>query len=198
VDAFVETFERTLSQQGIPYAHVESDAALTSLRDARWIICPSAEGVEPALWDHLAKAARGGVRVTVGPRIPSRDGSLRSLPTPLDHAGFQLVKGAASHPYFDESEILTMTAETARELALIRYPTAPGAVSATIHESADGKPRALFVINPTTDAEKATIALGTDLVATDVLDRSRHESRDRILELWAPARAVRMLKLDPA
>ncbi len=88
VDSFVETFERALSQQGIPYAHVESDAALTSLRDARWIICPSAEGIEPALWDHLARAAREGTRVTVGPRVPSRDGSLRSLPAPLDHAAF--------------------------------------------------------------------------------------------------------------
>jgi len=198
VDSFVETFERALSQQGIPYAHVESDASLTSLRDARWIVCPSAEGIEPALWDHLTRRAREGTRVTVGPRVPSRDGSLRSLPTPLDHSGFQLVKGAASHPYFDEDEILALTVETAHDLSLLKYPVAPGAVSATIHESADGQPRALFVINPTTGAEKATVELDADVVATDILDRSRHESRDRILELWAPARAVRMLKLDRA
>jgi len=198
VDAFVEIFERALSQQGIPFAHVESDAAVTSLRGARWIICPSAGGIEPALWDYLARAVREGTRVTVGPRVPARDGSLRSLASPLDHTGFELVQGANSHPYFDENLIRELTREAARELGLASCPVVPLAVSATIHEDADGRPRVLFVINPTTEAERATVELSTSVLATDLLDRSRHESRDRTLELWAPARSVRMLKLDPA
>jgi beta-galactosidase len=198
VDAFVELFESALSQQGIPFAHVESDAALTSLVGARWIICPSAGGVEPALWDHLGRAAREGARVTVGPRVPSRDGSLRSLPSPLDPTGFQVVQGSTSHPYFDEADILRLTSETARELSLAAYPVGPRGVSATVHEDAEGQPRVLFVINPTTGGERAAVELATGAVATDLFDRSRHESRERTLELWAPARSVRMLKLDPA
>jgi beta-galactosidase len=198
VDAFVELFERALSRLGIPYAHVESDAAIAGLRGARWIICPSAGGMEPALWDNLADASRQGTRITVGPRVPARDGSLRSLAAPLDHTGFQLLQGTASHPYFNESDILGLASETVRELSLARYPVAPHSVSATVHEDAQGRPRVLFVINPTASAEQATIELGAPLAATDLLDRSQHATRDRTLELWVPARSVRMLKLDPA
>jgi beta-galactosidase len=198
VDAFVELFERALTRQGIPYAHVESDAAIAGLRGARWIICPSAGGMEPALWEHLSDASREGTRITVGPRVPSRDGSLRSLASPFDHTGFQLLQGTASHPYFNESDILGLASETVRELSLARYPVTPQSVSATIHEDAQGRARVLFVINPSAAAEQATIDLGARFAATDLLDRSQHETRDRALELWVPARSVRMLKLDPA
>src|SRR5260370_32877827 len=106
---------------------------MASLRGARWIICPSAGGIEPALWDHLSRAAGDGTRVTVGPRVPSRDGSLRALPTPLDHAAFQLVQGAAAHPYFEESLLQELTRDAARDLALARCKALPHTVSATIH-----------------------------------------------------------------
>lgn len=198
VDAFVEAFERALSQQGIPFAHVESDAALTSLGGSSWIICPSAGGVEPALWDHLARATRDGTRVTVGPRVPSRDGSLRTLRSPLDHTGFELVHGAAAHPYFDEAGIRELVSKTAAELGLPRCPVLPPSLSTTIHEDADGRPRVLFVINPTAAAERAIFELAASTVATDLFDGSRYESRERTLDLLVLARSVRMLKLDPA
>ena len=49
------------------------------LRGARWIICPTAGGIDPALWDELARAAREGARVTIG-TPPSR---ARRLVAPL-------------------------------------------------------------------------------------------------------------------
>jgi beta-galactosidase len=98
VDAFIECFEGALSSRGVAYAHVDEGTAETSLEGSTWIICPTAGGVEPSLWEDLRRAARAGARVTVGPRIPSRDGSLRPLVEPLDGEGFDIVPADALTP----------------------------------------------------------------------------------------------------
>jgi beta-galactosidase len=198
VDAFVELFERMLCEHGLAFAYAESDTAPAGLRDARWIICPSAGGIEPSLWDHLSRAAQGGTRITVGPRVPNRDGSLRALPAPLDHTGFELVQGATPHPYFEEEAIRQLTTDAARELDLPCIMVLPRSLSVTLHEDASGRPRVLFVMNPNPAPERAQIKLFFETKAIDLLDRSQHESHDKILELSLVGRSVRMLKLDPA
>ena len=85
VDAFIEAFEKALSARGVPYAHIDGETAEPSLSGARWIICPTAGGVEPGLWAELRRHFREGARVTIGPRIPARDGSLRPLPIRSTH-----------------------------------------------------------------------------------------------------------------
>src|SRR5262245_11531351 len=101
VDALIEQVERALSRRGVPFAHADGDAIDASLGGARWVICPIAGGGDPALFHHLREAARGGAWVTLGPRLPVRDGSLRALLSPVDAEGFRHIEGSLRHPYFD-------------------------------------------------------------------------------------------------
>ncbi|HKQ70027.1 MAG TPA: beta-galactosidase, partial [Polyangiaceae bacterium] len=105
VDAFIESFERVLRARGVPFVHVDSDAAATSLGHARWILCPTAGGIDPTLWALLRGRAREGVRVTVGPRVPSRDESLVPLTIALEADGIEVLAGAAAHPHFEAISI---------------------------------------------------------------------------------------------
>ncbi|HEX9296939.1 MAG TPA: beta-galactosidase [Polyangiaceae bacterium] len=196
-DAFVALFETALSARGIPFAHADADLADASLQAAHWIICPTADGIEPSLWARLKRAAAEGTRVTIGPRVPSRDDSLRPLDMPLDAAGFQVVQRVGPHPYFDPAAITALVADRVGELGLPSLPIAPPSVFATIHEDASARPRVLFLVNPTTDPHLATVRLDAAAV-TDLFDQSRHETRENQVELGVPARSVRMLRIDLA
>jgi beta-galactosidase len=197
-DAFIECFEAALTAKGVPFAHIDEGTAETSLAGARWIICPTAGGVEPSLWEELCHAARGGARVTVGPRVPDRDGSLRHLAEPLDKGSFEVIEAGAHHPYFARETVDAAVARSIDELSLATWRTSSERVFATVHEDAAGRPRALFLINPTMEAERASIGLGLSVSATDALDDTRCESRDGHLVVSVPARTVRMLKIDLA
>jgi beta-galactosidase len=196
-DAFVAVFEAALSARGIPFAHADADLADASLQAARWIICPTAGGIEPGLWGRLRRAAAEGTRITVGPRIPSRDESLRPLEAPLDARGFQLVERRGAHPYFDAAVIDALVAEATAELGLPSLPVEPTSVFATIHEDAAGRPHVLFLLNPAGEPRLTTVKLAAAAV-TDLLDQSRYETRNNRLELVVPARSVRMLRIEGA
>jgi beta-galactosidase len=198
VDAFIECFEAALTARGVPFAHVDEGTAETSLAGARWIICPTAGGVEPSLWEELRHAARGGARVTVGPRVPDRDGSLRLLAETLDKGSFEVIEAGAHHPYFARETVDAAVARSIDELSLATWRTSSERVFATVHEDAAGRPRALFLINPTMEAERASIDLGLSVNAADALDDTRCESHDGHLVVSVPARTVRMLKIDLA
>ena len=72
----------------------------------------------------------------------------------------------------------------------------PTTLSTTVHEDATGKPRVLFVINPTTKQEHSVVELSADVMATDVIDGTRYKSRHHTLSLLSPPRSVRMLRID--
>ena len=198
VDAFIECFEGALSSRGVAYAHVDEGTAETSLEGSRWIICPTAGGVEPSLWGDLRRAAQAGARVTVGPRIPSRDGSLRPLAEPLDGKGFEIVPADASHPYFDRRTVDAIVESAIVELSLPTISIRPGHLFATIHEDAAGRGRVLFLINPTPETERARVDLGFAATLTDLFDGSQHDGRRDRLTVPLIARSVRMLKIDLA
>jgi beta-galactosidase len=198
VDAFIECFEAALSARGVPFAHVDEGTAETSLAGARWIICPSAGGVDPGLWRELRIAADHGARVTVGPRIPSRDGSLRLLDEPLDKAGFEVVEASRQHPFYDRARIDEVVSRMIDELSLPTWKASSDRVSLAMHEDDAGRPRLLFVINPAAEGERATIDLGFSARVTDLFDGTSHECLEKRLSLSISPRTVRMLKIDLA
>jgi beta-galactosidase len=197
VDAFIECFEAALSARGVPYAHVDEGTAGTSLSGARWIICPTAGGVEPSLWDELRRATREGAKVTAGPRVPFRDGSLRLLEEPLDDSGFHMIAATARHPYFDREAVDAHVRKMIEELGLVTWPTSPN-IALTVHEDAEGRPRVLFLINPTAEKQRAALELAFPGNLTDVLDGSHHACKEGRLAISLPPRSVRMLKIDLA
>ena len=196
VDAFIEGFERALSRRGVPFAHVDGETATPSLIGARWIICPTAGGVDPGLWDEIRRHHRDGARVTIGPRLPLRDGSLRPLEAPLDASGFVLVPMFGPHPHVEDAVVATEVESAIRELELPVWTVAPAALSLTLHEDAEQRPRVLFVINPTSASEEASFTLRRNAILTDLLDDSRHQCPAEGGKLFVPAGTVRMLRID--
>jgi beta-galactosidase len=196
VDAFIEAFEKALSVRGVAFAHVDGETAEPALTDARWIICPTAGGVEPGLWSELRRCHAEGARVTIGPRVPQRDGSLRPLGAPLDASGFAIVPLAGPHPHADDAAIAAHVETTIGALDLPRWTVGPASLSITMHEDAEGRPRVVFLVNPTQKSEEAIFSLFGKATLTDVFDDSRHEWRDEGHTIFVPPRSVRMLRID--
>jgi beta-galactosidase len=199
VDAFIGCFEHALQARGVPFAHVDSDCLDASVMGAGWVICPTTGGIDASAWHTLRALASAGVRVTFGPRVPTRDGTLRPLDAALDPGGLELFEGAASAPYFDANAAAAVVDRAVAERALKSLPMAPAHLSATVHHDSGGRPRVLFVINAGAQHEKARVGLGAgaDLAATDVLDAGRYECQNGELFVPVPARSVRMLALEP-
>ena len=196
VDAFIEAFEKALSARGVPFAHIDGETAEPALFGARWIICPTAGGVEPGFWDELRRHFAAGASVTIGPRVPARDGSLRPLAAPLDSSGFDLVPMRGPHPHTDDAAIDARVEAAVRALDLPAWMVAPATLSMTVHEDAESRPRVLFLINPSASNEEATFTLHRRAILTDSFDDSRHECRTEGGKIFVPARSVRMLRID--
>ena len=63
------------------FAYAGGDSFVESIEDAKWVVCATVGGVKPELVARLRAAARSGLRVTIGPRVPARDGSMRAMAT---------------------------------------------------------------------------------------------------------------------
>jgi beta-galactosidase len=196
VDVFIEAFEQALSARGVAFAHVDGETAAPALIGARWIICPTAGGIEPGLWAELRHHHHSGARVTIGPRVPARDGSLRPLAEPLDPSGFDVVPMSGPHPQVDRAMVEAHVEAAIRALDLPVWTVSPKDVSITVHEDAENNPRILFVINPTAASEEATVALRRRATLADLFDDSRHECSEEGTPIFVPARTVRMLRID--
>jgi beta-galactosidase len=196
VDTFIEAFEQELSARGVPFAHSDGETAAPSLAGARWIICPTAGGVEPGLWAELRRLHREGVRVTIGPRVPARDGSLRALAEPLDPSGFDLVPMTGPHPGVDRVAIGAQIDDAIRALDLPVWTVSPKTVSVTVHEDAENSPRVLFIVNPAPASAEVTIALRRRATLTDLFDGDRYDCPENGTLLFVPGRTVRMLRID--
>ena len=84
-DSFARTFEAAVEARGVPFACVGGEDRDVSLEGARWIVCATSGGLNPALFRRLEEKAAEGVRITLGPRMSLVfDGAYRPLAEPLD------------------------------------------------------------------------------------------------------------------
>ncbi len=203
-DAFTRAFERALEARGVPFAHIGGEDREVSLAGARWIVCGTGGAMNPELFARLEDAVRAGARVTLGPRPPALDGSMRPLRAPLDLD--RLGAAGTSLPVIVADDPAAVDAAVARaieELELDAYACEPDSVFATVHEDAAGTPKVLFLLNPT-DADavaRVTVrprASSTAAVvrASDLLDEGVFEARHGALEVRLKPKSVRMLGLS--
>lgn len=199
-DTFARAFEGALEARGVPFAYVGGEDRDVSLEGAKWIVCASSGGLNPALWRRLEGAARAGARVTIGPYEPVFDGSMRPLAEPYDLAALRPLVGDGAEAPIVHSDPASADAAVARAIEMLKLPTFacdPDGVFATVHEDAEGKARVLFLINPGDDEVVARVGLGDDIrAAVDVLDDMRFEGSRGAFEVQMRPRSVRMLALD--
>jgi hypothetical protein len=85
---------------------------------------------------------------------------------------------------------------TSHGLALERLPAAPEVVKTVLHADADGRPRVLFVINPSSESIATTAAVPGARAARDALTDEHVSIVNERVTLAVAARTVTVLELD--
>jgi beta-galactosidase len=195
-EAFLRAFEKALLARGVPFAYAGGDSFVESIEDAKWVICATVGGVKPEFVTRLREAAANGLRVTIGPRVPTRDGSMRPLPVPHDVTGLEV------EALDDGARAGELVAKRIEELGLPAFPVDPEEVKMTVHEDADGVPRVVFVMNPSPHDLVARVSVRDARTLVDLLTPSPSDARVTKgiggFEVSAPARTVRMFAVEGA
>jgi beta-galactosidase len=199
-EQYLRAFERALAARGVPFAYV-SDSFDDGVRGAKWIVCATVGGLKPELVAQLRAAHDAGVRVTLGPRVPERDGSMRLMRVPHDVTGLEV------EPLDDAARADALVARRIEELSLPTFPVHPDGAFVCVHEDDDGAPRVVFVMNPTAHDMPAKVSLRGVRVLHDLLvpeseaggasgPHARIERHVGAFEVVVPARTVRMFAVE--
>jgi beta-galactosidase len=198
-EAYLRAFERALFARGVPFAYAGGESLEVSLRGAAWVVAVLAGGVKEGVMDQLRVAHDRGAKVTVGPVIPDRDGSMRRLARPHEAHNLEL------EPLLNAARADALVARRIDELDLPTYPIDRAEAYIAVHEDAGGTPRVAFVMNPTPGDLVVRVAIGRAGVLTDLLPpppsrRAVHEKHITPVagsfEVTVPARTVRMLAVE--
>lgn len=188
-EAFLRAFERALSARGVPFAYAGGETLDLSTSSAKWIVVATASGVKPEFYSSLRAASERGVRVTVGPTVAQRDGSMRAMPHPHD------VRGLEVEALADVTRADVLVARRIEELTLPTYPVDPADAYVCVHEDEAGAPRVAFVMNPTTGPIVAKVALPGVAQLEDALRGGVIVRTEGAFEIPIEARTVRMFAL---
>ena len=195
-ESYVRTFERALLARGVPFAYAGGESLEMSIVGASWIVCATAGGLKADVLGSLRAAKERGIFVTVGPRIPTRDGAMRLLARPHDARGLEL------EALEDPARADVLVARRIDELKLPAYPVDLPDVHVAIHEDEAGVPRVAFVMNPTAKPVTATVGLGKARALVDLLPRPRAVNRlepqlgTGAFVVEVPARTVRLFSME--
>ena len=196
-ESYVRAFERALLARGVPFSYAGGESLEVSIASAAWIVCTTAGGLKADFVGALRDATKRGIVVTIGPRVPTRDGAMRELSTPHDARGLEL------EPLEDPARADVLVARRIDELSLPAYPVDVPDVHVALHEDQGGVPRVAFVMNPTDKAVVATVGLGSNThVLVDLLPRPRAVNRidpqagTGAFVVEVPARTVRMFSVE--
>lgn len=182
--------ERTaaaLTEAGVPYVYIDSDAPARRFRGLRVLLCPTFEMVSEETWARLLKANEHA-HVVYGPELPTLDD--RFEPREFDKPGGRgpvdltqdRVVGATVHDWIDRFDL-------ARP-----YPAMPPPIETTVHRDGD-RDVVLFVINPSPDEALAEVRLPEPTAARDLLSGEVFEG-DETMEVRMAPQSVRLLELD--
>jgi beta-galactosidase len=193
-EQYVRAFERALLARGVPFAYAGGETLETSIRGASWIVCTTAGGLKREVLGSLRAAALRGMPVTIGPHVPSRDGSMRELKEPHDASGLEV------ETLEDPARADALVAKYIDDLSLPTYPVDLPDVHTSVHEDEQGVARVAFVMNPTEKAVLATVGLGKAKTLLDLVPRGRGAPRvdaqpgGFVVEV--PARTARMFAIE--
>jgi beta-galactosidase len=195
-ETFVRAFERALLARGVPFSYAGGESLEMSIVGAAWIVCTTAGGLKADFFTSLREAHERGIVVTIGPRVPDRDGSMRLVAKPHD------VRGLEVEALDEPSRADALVARRIDELGLPAYPVDVPDVHVTVHDDEEGVPRVAFVMNPTAKPVVATVGLGRTRVLVDMLPRPRAVNRIEphagtgAFVVEVPARTVRMFSIE--
>ncbi len=189
-EAYLRAFERALLARGVPFAYAGGETVDGSTEGAQWIVCATTGGVKPEFFSSLRARAKAGMRVTIGPRVPERDGTMRRLAEPHD------VRGLEVEPLEDITAADTLVAKRIEELSLPTYPVDPPEAFACVHEDEAGVPRVVVVMNPTARMLSVRVALPGATTIVDVVKNTRIARAAGSFEVQLDARTASMFSIE--
>jgi beta-galactosidase len=190
-ETYLRAFERALAARGVPFAYAGGETLDASTAGAQWIVVATAAGLKPELFASLRDAAERGVRVTVGPHVPDRDGAMRVLPGGHD------VRGLEVEPLDDATRADAIVARRIEELDLPTYTVDQADTYVCVHEDERGSPRVVMVCNPGARDLVVRVAVPGVSALEDAMPGSGQSNRMSraagAFEVAVASRTVRML-----
>jgi beta-galactosidase len=166
-------FAEALTEAGIPYVYVDSEAPPERLEALRVLIAPSFELCDPARWKKITSFANEGGVVVFGPQMPGLDLKMRRQP-------FEVPRGSRRASVASAEDAARVVGELARDLELeAPFPVEPRPLEVTVHEDSSG-PRVLFVMNPDKRALTASVTLPSPVLLEDLMTGERFAGNDRV------------------
>lgn len=193
-ERFLTTLERTLDRARVPYAVVREDLLTSPPAESRWNILVSPGALDSDFTTAVAERMFRGAPISIGPRPPERDGTMRP-----SRARLPKIDGAAVPSILpsDDGELEAAVRGALAQLGIDGLPAEPESVFTTVHHDGDGRPRVLFVINVSDEpVEAVALAPGTRS-ARDALSLERVLVTGEHVVLPVPGLSVRMLELSP-
>ncbi|CAN5496953.1 hypothetical protein BH09MYX1_BH09MYX1_18480 [soil metagenome] len=203
-ETFLRAFESALIARGVPFAYAGGESLGPGTLGAKWIVCASVGGLKGDVFGQLRARALEGCKVTIGPEIPMRDGAFRLLDS-AKNEGKHDVRDLELEPLIDAARADALVAERIKELGLPTYAIDPEGLHVTVHEewaaAGGGKPRAVFVMNPSPNAISGRIAIARVESLSEVFDGTAtvHDPvaikrTAGAFELTVPGRTVRIFR----
>ena len=163
--------ERALEEEGIPYAFVDGGDVGVALSGARFVLVPTSCGLDQPIVDAVRGAHTAGVPIAFAPAPPTRDGSFRPL-SPRTIAALPDVGLIVGDDAFDVAAVRAHVRAVTGDVARIKVRPSP--CTATVHRDRSGKPRAIFLINPTKTRQRIEAAIPHVARVRDLFDASVH------------------------
>ncbi|MGE3632685.1 MAG: beta-galactosidase [Sandaracinaceae bacterium] len=169
----IARFADALTQRGIPYVYVDSDADPSRLEGLRALIAPSFEIGDPERWRKVTAFGERGGTVVYGPAMPSLD-------TASNRTLFEVPPRSRRVLIDRPEDALAVVDELIKRVELARpFPIEPAPLETAVHEDGTG-PRVLFVINPGKAAATGVIALEGELELEDLMNGERFRGEDQL------------------
>jgi beta-galactosidase len=196
VDAehFLTTVEQTLDRARVPYAIVREDLVQYPPPETRWtiVVCPGA--LDAALTTSIGERLMRSEPFSVGPRPPTRDGSLRPSRARLPNLENALVPPVLSS---DPAELSSALASVLERIGPETLPAEPECIHTTLHHDENGHARVLFVINASEEPVEALAFAPGARSVRDALTMERVLVTGEHVVVPVTGLAVRMLELSP-
>jgi len=196
VDAerFLTTIEQTLDRARVPYAIVREDLLPSPPPETQWtiVVCPGA--LDTALTTTIGERMLKSAAFSVGPRPPTRDGSMRPSRARLPNLERAVVPPVLPS---DPEDLRAAIRSALERLEIGPLPAEPESIHTTVHHDAEGHARVLFVINASEEPVEALALAPGARSARDALTLERVLVTGEHAVLPMQGLSARVLELSP-
>ncbi|HEY4105497.1 MAG TPA: beta-galactosidase [Polyangiaceae bacterium] len=191
---WLRKIETALSAERIPFAIVAGDLIEQALAQGKWTLVACAGGLETEIREALVRASARGAAISMGPLRAERDAVYRPLAEPF---ALPSIPGVPDLFELDEDALRAAVRAAKAKFDLPSFECSPDNAFISVHRDETGAARVAFVLNPSSRAFSAEIAIDGISRAVDALDGTEYRARLRALELPLDAHSARMLELFP-